>query len=206
MADKDDNKVEINREEKKSAEKETKKADKSSENNKAEKKSGSQSKKPEPKKSESKKSDGDKEKIKELEKKYDELNDKYLRMAAEYENYRKRTTKELAERVVDTRIKVVSEIIPVVDNFERAAESTTDDITVYKKGVEMTEKQLKDVLSKLGVESFGEEGDEFDPNIHSAMMHTENDDEPENSVSQVFMKGYKIGDKIIRPAAVKVNK
>lgn len=206
MADKDDNKVEINREEKKSAEKETKKADKSSENNKAEKKSGSQSKKPEPKKSESKKSDGDKEKIKELEKKYDELNDKYLRMAAEYENYRKRTTKELAERVVDTRIKVVSEIIPVVDNFERAAESTTDVITVYKKGVEMTEKQLKDVLSKLGVESFGEEGDEFDPNIHSAMMHTENDDEPENSVSQVFMKGYKIGDKIIRPAAVKVNK
>ena len=74
----------------------------------------------------------------------------------------------------------------------------------YQKGIDMIFKQFQDILTKLGVESFGEKGDTFDPNLHSAVMHTEEEGEPENAISEVFSKGYKLGDKILRPAVVKV--
>lgn len=132
------------------------------------------------------------------------LNDRYLRTLAEYENYRKRTSKELDARVATAKIDVIQELLPVIDNFERAAFNSGADFETYKKGVEMIEKQFSDIIKKLGVESYGEKGDEFDPNIHSAVMHEDSEDYKENEITEVFMKGYKLGDRIIRPATVKV--
>lgn len=132
------------------------------------------------------------------------LNDRYLRTLAEYENYRKRTSKELDARVATAKIDVIQELLPVIDNFERAAFNSGADFETYKKGVEMIEKQFSDIIKKLGVESYGEKGDEFDPNIHSAVMHEDSEYYKENEITEVFMKGYKLGDRIIRPATVKV--
>ena len=142
--------------------------------------------------------------VEDSEQKYNELNDKYLRTLAEYENYRKRSVKEKQEAWTNSKADVLTELLPVLDNFDRARSNKEAALEDYQKGVDMIYTQLLEVLKKLGAESFGEAGDTFDPNIHSAVMHAEDAEQPENTVTDVFSKGYKLGDKILRPAVVKV--
>lgn len=127
-----------------------------------------------------------------------------LRLAAEYDNFRKRTQKEKEQSYSDTKAMIINELLPVLDNFDRAIDNADCDIESYKKGIQMTYNQLLSVFCSLGVESFGKSGDEFDPEFHNAVMHTECDELPENTLSEVFKKGYKIGDKVIRCADVQV--
>lgn len=138
-----------------------------------------------------------------LRKQVEELNDRLLRTLAEYDNFRRRSQKEKEAIYGDVKAETVAKFLPVIDNFERAA-GTAGDFEAYKKGIEMTVQQLFDVLSGLGVEAFGEKGEAFDPNVHNGVMHEENEELDENVVSDVFMKGYKMGDRVIRHATVKV--
>lgn len=140
----------------------------------------------------------------ELEKALQDANDKYLRILAEYDNYRKRSVREKEQAYADSKASVLTELLPVLDNFERAAGNKDAAPADYQKGVDMIFNQFTEIFKKLGVEVFGEAGDTFDPNIHSAVMHTEEDGAPENSVTDVFSKGYRLGEKILRPAVVKV--
>ena len=129
--------------------------------------------------------------------------DKYLRLAAEYDNYRKRTAKEKESIWTEVKADTAAAFLPVYDNLERAIKQETAD-EAYKKGVEMTMNQLKEVFSKLGIEEIPALGESFDPNLHNAVMHIENEDMDENSISAVFQKGFKIGDKVVRFAMVQV--
>ena len=131
-----------------------------------------------------------------------ELNDKYLRMAAEYDNFRKRSAKEKEGIYADAYADALSQILPIIDNLERAVGIT--DADGVAKGLEMTLKGAADALTRLGVEAFGAEGDQFDPNIHSAMMMVDDENHKEGEIVTVFQKGYKKGDKIIRYAMVTV--
>lgn len=137
---------------------------------------------------------------KELAKKSDQL----LRIAAEYDNFRKRSQREKDALYVDCKASVIKELLPVADNFDRIFANPDITFEDYKKGVEMTFKQFENVFKDLKVESFGEEGEEFDPNFHNAVMHSEDENLGENVITNVFAKGYKIGDKVIRPAMVAV--
>ncbi|MCI6771877.1 MAG: nucleotide exchange factor GrpE [Oscillospiraceae bacterium] len=128
----------------------------------------------------------------------------HIRTLAEYDNYRKRSTKEKQAAYGDAKADCIKELLPMMDNFERAIATEATDVEGFKKGVEMIFKNFTDVLSKLGVEAFGEKGEKFDPNIHNGVMHVEDEELPENSVAEVFSKGYKLGDRILRPAMVKV--
>ncbi len=159
------------------------------------------------KKKNSKKSeiDGLNAEIEKLSQDLASMKDAHLRTLAEYDNYRKRTQKEKEATYGDAKTNTLKMLLPVLDNFDRAADNKTDDIEVYRKGVEMTLTQLKEILKNLEVESFGEVGEEFDPNIHSAVMTVENSDLPENSIAAVFEKGYKMGDRILRFATVQVT-
>ncbi len=152
----------------------------------------------------SKKSDKTSEELKKLQDDYSALNDRYMRTLAEYDNFRKRTQKDIESRVSYTKTDILSKILPVVDNFERASSNAAADFDGYRKGVEMTVKQFMEILASLGVEEFGAVGDKFDPNFHNGVMHIEDESYGEDEIVDVFMKGYKIGDKIIRPATVKV--
>lgn len=131
--------------------------------------------------------------------------DSHLRTLAEYDNFRKRSQREKEATYGDAKANTLKMLLPVLDNFDRAADNKTDDIEVYRKGIEMTLTQLREILKSLEVEAFGEVGDEFDPNIHSAVMTVENPDLPENSVAAVFEKGYRMGDRILRFATVQVT-
>lgn len=128
----------------------------------------------------------------------------YLRLAAEYDNYRKRTAKERDDAFTNAKVSVFSELIPVLDNFDRAMSAEESELANFKKGVEMTHTQLKSVFEKFGVSEFGEAGEVFDPNFHNAVMHIDDDTLSANVITEVFQKGYKTGDKILRPAMVKV--
>lgn len=139
-----------------------------------------------------------------LQAEYDALNDRYMRTLAEYDNFRKRSQKDIEARVSYTKTDMLAKILPVIDNFERAAFNADADFDGYKKGIEMTVKQFLEILGSMGVESFGVAGETFDPNFHNGVMHIEDDSFGESEIVDVFMKGYKIGDKIIRPATVKV--
>ena len=139
----------------------------------------------------------------ELKKQLEDEKDKYLRLVAEYDNYRKRTQKEKESIYPEAVAETIKAFLPVADNFERAMAASTQDEN-YKKGAELTYKSLMDVFSKFNVESFGEKGDSFDPNLHNAVMHDEDDSGSESIISEVFQKGYKIGDRILRFAMVKV--
>ena len=158
----------------------------------------------EKKEKKSKKADKSAEELAKLQEEYAALNDRYMRTLAEYDNFRKRTQKDIESRVSYTKTDLLSKILPVVDNFERAAMNSAADFDGYRKGVEMTVKQFMEILASLGVEEFGAVGDIFDPNFHNGVMHIEDDNYGEEEIVDVFMKGYKIGDKIIRPATVKV--
>ncbi len=133
-----------------------------------------------------------------------ETKDKLLRVMAEYDNFRKRSQKEKEQAYGDTKASTISEFLPVYDNFIRAMSAEATDLDSFKKGIEMIFNQYGETFKKLGVESFGEKGEEFDPNIHNAVMHGEDESLPENSISDVFSTGYKMGDRVIRPAIVKV--
>ena len=137
------------------------------------------------------------------EEKYNAEHDAYLRLAADYDNFRKRTVKEKEQSYGNGKADAVEKLLPVYDNLERALNQPTED-GAYKKGVEMTMTQLVSILNSLGVEIFGNVGDEFDPNIHNAVMHTEDESAGENTITQVFQKGFKIGEKIVRLAMVQV--
>ncbi|MBR3847709.1 MAG: nucleotide exchange factor GrpE [Oscillospiraceae bacterium] len=142
----------------------------------------------------------------ELEKKEEELaaeRDKYLRLAAEYDNFRKRTTREKEALFGDATAATVSAFLAVYDNMERAIATPSTDES-YKKGVELIFSELNSTLEKLKVEVIAPEGEAFDPNFHSAVMHEDNEDLGENTVSEVFQKGFKLGERVIRPAIVKV--
>ena len=139
-----------------------------------------------------------------LQKQLDELNDKYLRMLAEYDNFRKRTQKEKDNIALDSKVLLLGKLLPVFDNLGRCLDNADSDAETLRKGVEMTANQLNSILEGLNVTSYGVAGDEFDPNIHNAVMHTEDEAAPENSITDVFEKGYKLGDTVIRPATVKV--
>ena len=112
--------------------------------------------------------------------------------------------KEKEAAYSDSKALVLAELLPVMDNFERAAENKNASPEDYMKGIDMIYNQFSEVFKKLGVESFGEKGDSFDPNLHNAVMHEDDENEKENVITDVFSKGYKLGDKILRPAMVKV--
>ena len=143
-------------------------------------------------------------KIAELEKDLAAAKEAHIRTLAEYDNYRKRTAKEKESTWVDAKAVCLTELLPMLDNFDRALGVTDSDFESYKKGVEMIYQGFCETLKKLGVEAFGEEGDEFDPNFHSAVMHIDDESLGENVLAQVFSKGYKLGEKVLRPAMVKV--
>ena len=141
--------------------------------------------------------------VNEWEEKYNAEHDSYLRLAADYDNFRKRTIKEKEQSYGNGKADAIEKLLPVYDNLERALNQPTED-EAYKKGVEMTMTQLVGIFSGLGVEIFGNVGDTFDPNLHNAVMHNEDENLGENTISQVFQKGFKLGDKIVRFAMVQV--
>ena len=143
------------------------------------------------------------EELEEMKKKLSEQEDKFLRLAAEYDNYRKRSQKEKESLYADAKSDTVLAFLPVYDNLERALKQDTAD-EAYKKGVEMTMNQLKSVLEKLGITEIDAQGKPFDPTLHNAVMHVEDDSLGENTVAEVFQAGFKLGDKVIRFAMVKV--
>ena len=129
--------------------------------------------------------------------------EQFLRLAAEYDNYRKRTAKEKESLWTDAKADTVQAFLPVYDNLERALKQDTAD-EAYKKGVEMTMNQLKEVFAKLGVTEIEAQGKPFDPNLHNAVMHIEDENLGENTVAQVFQAGFMLGEKVIRFAMVQV--
>ena len=129
--------------------------------------------------------------------------DKYMRLLAEYDNYRKRTQKEKEASWANAKAETIKELLPVYDNLARALQQKTED-EAYAKGVEMIMTQMKNALEKLGVEAIPAAGQTFDPNLHNAVMHVDDEDLGENVVVEVFQDGFKLGDKIIRHAMVKV--
>ena len=137
------------------------------------------------------------------EENYNAEHDQFLRLAAEFDNFRKRTIKEKEASYGNGKADAVAKMLPVYDNLERALQQPTED-TAYKKGVEMTMNELTKILEALGVEIFGNVGDAFNPELHNAIMHNEDEALGENTVSMVFQKGAKIGDKVVRLGMVQV--
>jgi len=133
-----------------------------------------------------------------------QLQDQFLRLAAEYDNYRKRTAKELDARYTDAKAFTLAALLPAFDNLERAAVAENASREDLVKGVELTLKQLDEIFGTLGLARIGQPGEPFDPTLHNAVMHVEDESLPENVVAQVLQKGYQCGDKVIRHAMVSV--
>lgn len=131
------------------------------------------------------------------------LNDKYLRLVAEYDNYRKRTAKEKESIYPEAKVSVVNAFLPVLDNFERALAASKSEEPFYE-GVKMILKQFEEALKNIGVEQINAVGEKFDPNLHNAVMHVEDENYGESEIVEEFQKGYKIGDRIVRYSMVKV--
>ena len=129
--------------------------------------------------------------------------DRYLRLAAEYDNYRKRSARERESIYSDVRADTVTKFLPVYDNLVRALEQSTAD-EAYRKGVEMIMTQFKDILGRLGVTEIESVGQTFDPALHNAVMHDVDEEQGENIIVQELQKGFRMGDKVIRFAMVKV--
>lgn len=129
--------------------------------------------------------------------------EQYLRLAAEYDNFRKRSQKEKESAWADAKAETAAAFLPVYDNLERALRQQTCD-EAYAKGVEMTMTGLREVLSKLGIEEIPAMGERFDPNYHNAVMHVDDPEAGENVIVEVFQAGFKAGDKVVRFAMVKV--
>lgn len=139
----------------------------------------------------------------EFEKKYNDVNEKYMRTLAEYDNYRKRTIKEKESIYPEAKAAVVEKFLPVMDNFERALDSAENKDAFYE-GIVMLKKQMDDVLTALGVEEIKAVGEVFNPELHNAVMHIDDEDAGENIIVEEFQKGYKIGDRVVRHSMVKV--
>ena len=137
------------------------------------------------------------------EEKYNEERESHLRLAADYDNFRKRTMKEKEASYGNGKADAVAKMLPVYDNLERALNQPCSD-EAYKKGVELTMTELRKIFESLGVEVYGEVGEEFNPELHNAVMHNEDESLGENVISMVFQKGFKIGDKVVRFAMVQV--
>ena len=137
------------------------------------------------------------------EEKYNAEHDQFLRLAAEFDNFRKRTIKEKEASYGNGKADAVAKLLPVYDNLERALNQETADVA-YKKGVEMTMNELVKIFTGLGVEIFGSVGEAFNPELHNAVMHTESEELGENTIAAVFQKGFKIGEKVVRFAMVQV--
>ena len=138
--------------------------------------------------------------VKRLEGELAELGDKHLRMAAEYDNFRRRSREEKEATYGNAMADTVAELLPIFDNLELAAKFEGDKVA---EGLKMISTSIANVLEKLGVEKFGEPGDTFDPNLHNAVMHDEDEERGEGEITDVFQKGYKRGNRIIRFAMVK---
>ena len=143
------------------------------------------------------------EPVNEYREKYDREHDQLLRLAAEYDNFRKRSAKEKDSAYTNGKADTLAKLLRVYDNLERALNQPTED-AAYKKGVEMTMNELVKIFTGLGVEIFGNVGDGFDPNLHNAVMHIDSEELGENVIAQVFQKGFKIGEKVVRFAMVQV--
>lgn len=143
------------------------------------------------------------EELEELKTELDGKEGKYLRLAAEYDNFRKRSQKEKEGLYQDAKTDAVSAFLPVYDNLERALKQETCD-EAYAKGVEMTMSGLREILAKLGVEEIPALGEPFDPTVHNAVMHVEDESAGENTVVDVFQSGFRLGEKVIRFSMVKV--
>ena len=143
------------------------------------------------------------EPVNEYKEKYEREHDQLLRLAAEYDNFRKRSAKEKDSAYTNGKADTLAKLLPVYDNLERALNQPTED-AAYKKGVEMTMNELVKIFTGLGVEIFGNVGDSFDPNLHNAVMHIDSEELGENVIAQVFQKGFKIGEKVVRFAMVQV--
>ena len=143
------------------------------------------------------------EELEALKKDLSDQEDKFLRLAAEYDNYRRRSQKEKESAWADAKAETAAAFLPVYDNLERALKQDTAD-EAYKKGVEMTMNQLKSVLEKLGITEIDALGKPFDPALHNAVMHVEDENFGENTVAEVFQAGFMLGEKVIRFAMVKV--
>lgn len=137
-----------------------------------------------------------------LKKQYDELYDKHLRTLAEYENYKRRTQKEKDETYQNAQADTISKLLPVLDNLERAL--LTEEESPFKDGISMIVKQLLETLEKMGVSEIEAVGKAFDPNLHSAVMHIEDEELEANVIVEQFQKGYMLKDKVIRYSMVKV--
>ena len=144
--------------------------------------------------------DKSEEKINELELRCAEATDKYLRIVAEYDNFRKRTLKERDSIYQDAYLDAVKQLLPVVDNVERALEYANDEGT--KKGMELIIASVHQTLEKMGVKEI--ETKTFDPNVHNAVMHIDDESFGENEIVEVFQKGYILGERVVRYAMVKV--
>ena len=162
-----------------------------------EKKSDKKDKKP------GRKKEKDDERVAALESEKAALNDKFLRLAAEYENFRRRSQKEKEALYGDIKADTVTKFLPVYDNLERALRQGTED-EAYRRGVEMIMNQFCSTLEKLGVTPIECLGEKFDPALHNAVMHVDDEEKGENEIVEVFQKGFKLGDKVIRFAMVKV--
>ena len=141
-----------------------------------------------------------------IKEEYDKLNSQYIRLAADFDNYRKRQAQEREQLLKYGLEEALKKMILVIDNFDRAKKSLTDceDYTKYKEAFELLEKQVIDELSKLGMEKIDAEGKEFNPTLHEAVMQTPSNEYPDHTIIQELQKGYKLGDKVLRPAMVNV--
>ncbi len=144
------------------------------------------------------------ERMEQLAKDYESLKDQRLRLAAEYDNYRKRTAKEKEQIYSDAKIATVKEFLAVYDNLERAVAQGGDEDSPHKKGMEMIFHQFEEILQKMGVEKIDAVGQTFDPEKHSAVMHIEDETLGENTVAEVFQQGFTLQGKVLRFAVVKV--
>lgn len=144
------------------------------------------------------------EELKALNEQLEKQKDSFMRMAAEYDNYRKRTEREKTGIYSDATAAAVQDFLPVLDSLERAVSALDGADDEHSKGMTMIMAQMQEALKKLNVESYGERGDEFDPELHNAVAQIEDSELSENQIAAVFQKGYKIGDKIIRHAMVQV--
>lgn len=142
----------------------------------------------------------------ELQQKYDELNNQYLRLAADFENYRKRQAQERESLLKYGAENALKKMIEVLDNFERGSKAleNVEDCEKCKESFNLVHKQVMEVLTKLGLEPIEAEGKEFDPNFHDAVMQTPSNEHPEHTIIAELQKGYKMGDKVLRPALVNV--
>ena len=149
--------------------------------------------------------DGRDEKIKSLEQEVADGKERYLRLAAEYENYRKRTAAEKLSLYDDATSKAVKELLPVADSIGMALENLKDADPEIVKGIELISGQLAKSFEKLKIEAFGKPGEDFDPQLHNAVSMTDNEELGSGKIAAVFQKGFRIGDRIIRHAMVQVT-